>query len=131
MANVSFEWNLKDRQYAGEILRLEPGSTVEGWITVTANRNVNCSGVKVRLEWHTEGRGDRDSRVVTEQEVYRGVLPADQPSVYPFQLRVPGEPWSYAGYYINILWDLVAEVDLPMAFNPKSALRIMVRPPEA
>jgi hypothetical protein len=131
MANVSFEWNLKNRRYEGETPRVEPGSTIEGWVTVTSNREVNCNGVKIRLEWHTEGRGDRDGRVVAEQEVFRGVLSADQPSVYSFQLRVPEEPWSYSGYYINILWDLIAEVDLPMAFNPKSALRILVRPPEA
>jgi hypothetical protein len=131
MANVSFEWNLKDRQYAGDTTRIEPGSILEGWVSITSNREVTCNGVKVRLEWHTEGRGDRDRRVVAEQEVYKGVLPADQPSVYQFQLKVPKEPWSFSGYYINILWDLIAEVDLPMAFNPKSALRILVRPPEA
>ncbi len=129
MTTVDFQWNVQGGEAAaGGAVRFDPGSTVAGTVTVTPQANLNCNGIKVRAEWHTEGRGDRDQRRVDEMTVFQGVLPGGQPAVLAFRLTLPDQPWSYSGHYINILWELVADVDLPLAINPKSRLPIIVRP---
>jgi hypothetical protein len=128
MTNVDFKWNVPGIENLGEPLRFDPGLILEGTITITPQANLNCNGIKVRAEWHTEGRGDRDQQKADERIVFQGVLAGGQPVVFAFRLTLPEQPWSYTGYYINILWDLVADVDLPLAINPKSRLPIVVRP---
>jgi hypothetical protein len=129
VTNVEFRWNVPGMDL-GKLPRFDPGSTLEGTVTITPQADLNCNGVKVRLEWHTEGRGDRDQHKADEMVVFQGVLAAGQPSVFPFRLSLPDQPWSYSGFYINILWDLVADIDLPIAINPKSRLPITLRPAE-
>jgi hypothetical protein len=128
MTNVDIQWNIPVMGDLGKPLRFDPGSFLEGTITVTPQADLNCSAIKVRAEWHTEGRGDRDQQKADEMVVFQGVLSRGQPAVLAFRLTLPEQPWSYTGHYINILWDLVADVDLPMAINPKSRLPIVVRP---
>jgi sporulation-control protein spo0M len=131
MAEVIMQWDVRGGEPAGSVLRFDPGAAVEGTVTVTPQADLNCSGIKLRLEWHTEGRGDRDGKVAEETILYQGVLPGGQPAVFPFHLTLPDQPWSYAGHYINILWELTADIDLPLAVNPKSKYPIVVRPREA
>jgi hypothetical protein len=128
MTKVDFKWNVPGMELVGQAPRFDPGATLEGSVTITPPADLCCTGVKVRLEWHTEGRGDRDQQKVDEMVVFQGVLNAEQPAVFAFRLSLPDQPWSYAGHYINILWELVADIDLPMAINPKSRLPIVVRP---
>jgi hypothetical protein len=128
MTTVDFEWNVPGIENLGEPLRFDPGLILEGTITIAPQANLNCNGIKVRAEWHTEGRGDRDQQKGDERIVFQGVLAGGQPVVFAFRLNLPGQPWSYTGNYINILWDLIADVDLPLAINPKSRLPIVLRP---
>ncbi|MBN2084281.1 MAG: hypothetical protein JW748_03585 [Anaerolineales bacterium] len=130
MADASFEWHLQNPRITAARNSFEPGAMIAGRLSVIPKRDLNCKSVKIRLEWHTEGRGDRDGRIVTEQEVHKGVLAGDQEISFQFEMQVPEEPWSYSGHYINILWELVAEIDLPMAINPRSVCAIRVRPSE-
>jgi len=131
MADVSFEWNLQNPRITAASNSFEPGAMIEGRLSIIPKRDLACNSIKIRLEWHTEGRGDRDGRIVTEQEVHKGALTGDQEIAFNFQMRAPEEPWTYSGHYINILWELAAEIDLPMAINPKSVCAISIRPAEA
>jgi hypothetical protein len=129
VTTVDFQWNVRGGETAaGSAVRYDPGSTVEGAVTVTAQTDLNCNGIKIRMEWHTEGRGDRDRKTVAELVAFQGVLSGGQPAVLPFRLTLPDQPWSYSGFYINILWELVTDVDLPLAINPKSRYPILLRP---
>jgi hypothetical protein len=128
MTEIIFQWNVRGGEEAGSDLRFDPGSTVEGTVTITPPADLNCSGIKLRLEWHTEGRGDREYKLAEETILFQGVLPGGQPAAFPFRLTIPDQPWSYSGHYINILWELVADIDLPLAINPKSKYPILVRP---
>ena len=129
MTTVDFQWNVQGGEATmGKEVRFDPGATVEGAVTVTPQSDIQCNGIKIRLEWHTEGRGDRDRKVVDEMIAFQGVLPGGQPAVLAFRLTLPDQPWSYTGHYINILWEIVADVDLPLAINPKSRYPILLRP---
>ncbi len=130
MTGVDFLWNVPGMGEPGFAARFDPGSILEGTITISSQSDLNCTGIKVRAEWHTEGRGDRDQQKADERVVFQGVLPCRQPAVFGFRLTLPDQPWSYSGHYINIVWDLVADVDLPLAINPKSRLPILLRPAE-
>jgi hypothetical protein len=129
VTNVEFRWDVPGMGL-GQPPLFDPGSTLEGTVTITPQADLNCNGVKVRLEWHTEGQGDRDQQKADEVIVFQGVLAGGQPAVFSFRLSLPDQPWSYSGFYINILWDLVADIDLPIAINPKSRLPITLRPAE-
>jgi hypothetical protein len=131
MTSVAFQWNVPGMGEPGKATRFDPGSTLEGTITLTSQADLNCTAIKVRAEWHTEGRGNRDQQKADEMVVFQGVLPGGQPTVFAFRLTLPQQPWSYSGDYINILWELVADVDLPLAINPKSRLPIFLRPTDA
>jgi hypothetical protein len=131
VTSVDFQWNVPGGESADGGARFDPGSVLEGTVTLTPQTDLNCSGVKIRLEWHTEGRGDRDRKTVEEIVAFQGVLPGGQLVVLPFRFVLPSQPWSYSGFYINILWELVADVDLPLAINPKSRHPILLRPPGA
>jgi hypothetical protein len=128
VTSVDFQWNVLGGESADGGTRFDPGSTLEGTVILTPQTDLNCSGVKIRLEWHTEGRGDRDRKTAGEIVAFRGVLPGGQLVVLPFRFTLPSQPWSYSGFYINILWELVADVDLPLAINPKSRYPILLRP---
>jgi len=132
VTNVDFQWNVQGGEASADrAARFDPGSTVEGTVTVTPQADLNCNGIKIRLEWHTEGRGDRDRKTVDEMVAFQGVLAGGQPAVFPFRLTLPDQPWSYTGFYINILWEIVADIDLPLAINPKSRFPILLRPQAA
>jgi len=131
MADINIQWKVRGGEQVGSALRFDPGSPIEGTVTITPQVDLNCHEIKLRLEWHTEGRGDRDYKVAEETVLFQNVLPGGQPAVFPFRLTLPDQPWSYSGRYINILWELVTDIDMPMAVNPKSKYPILVRPREA
>jgi hypothetical protein len=128
MAEVDFRWEVRGGEPAGSVMRFDPGSPVEGKVTITPGADLNCSGITLRLGWHTEGRGDRDRGTAGETVLFQGVLPGGESAEFPFRLILPDQPWSYSGHYINILWELEADIDLPLAVNPKSRSPILVRP---
>ena len=79
-----------------------------------------------RVARHTEGRGDKDEGVGAEQDLFQGELRANTPAYYRYHLKLPQEPWSYAGRYVNIIWEVEASIDLAWARDPKMAERIIM-----
>ncbi|HVK04206.1 MAG TPA: hypothetical protein VM490_12070 [Armatimonadaceae bacterium] len=96
-----------------------PGETVAGTLTIRTAKEVKCNHAYLRLAWHTEGRGDRDRAVVQERDVFQGTLRAGEPTTFPFEFLAPRDPWSYAGVYVNIVWAVEVDLDVPWAVNPR------------
>jgi hypothetical protein len=128
MNAVDFQWDVRSAAPEGAGVRQAPGMELFGYLTVTPDGEIPCNRLLIRLEWNTDGRGVQDSGVAVEADIFQGTLPAGQPSVFAFRLAAPDQPWSYSGRFINILWNLTAEIDQPLAINPKSSYPLILRP---
>ncbi len=91
--------------------------TVSGRVKTMTDDPISCRRLVVSVGWHTEGRGDKDQEVVGEETVFEGELQPDQPS-FPFSFPLPAGPVSYAGHYINIIWQVKASLDLAWKRDP-------------
>lgn len=137
MARVDFFITLHGGDIDGNWQRFEPGNPLQGSVQLVTDSDVRANHVWIRLQWHTEGKGDRDEGRVAELDVFQGVLTPQMPMQYSFNFTLPDAPWSYAGHYINIIWEVVVEVDVPMAPDIRQgqlfilAPRGVVRPPGA
>lgn len=128
MADIDFELTLRDGEVSGGRRHYLPGSAVHGWVRLTPHEDVNCNRVLARLEWHTEGRGDRDQDCVAEVVLAEGDLSANTSVIQEFNLTLPSEPWSYAGHYINVIWEVIVVVDLPFARDVIRKEAVVVAP---
>jgi hypothetical protein len=127
MADVDIELALKGGEVENGRRCYEPGLAVHGSSRLTPHGTVDCRRVVARLEWHTEGRGDRDQACADEVElVVRG--PLSEPLVQCFTLTVPRQPWTYAGHYIDIIWQVRVIVDIPFALDISNEESIVVAP---
>src|SRR6266498_2764623 len=126
MADIDIELTLQGGEVDDGERRYAPGSTIQGRARLTSDGTVECRRVMVRLEWHTEGRGDRDQRCADEVELASGILPErlDQ----SFTLTVPQLPWSYDGNYIDIIWQVRVVVDIPLWIDSRAEAPIIVAP---
>lgn len=106
----------------------EPGDEVRATILLRPDRDMHARHVYVRLQWHTEGRGDRDEGVIDQRDVYQGRLRAMIPESFEVAFRLPEAPWSYIGYYVSIIWTITVEIDLAWARNPKQQQPFVMRP---
>lgn len=130
MADVDIELTLQGGEVENGRRRYEPSSAVHGSARLTPHDTVDCRRVVARLEWHTEGRGARDEECVDEVDVVvRG--PLTEPLVQRFTLTVPRQPWTYAGHYINIVWEVRVIVDIPFATDISSEESLIVAPRRA
>jgi hypothetical protein len=128
MSNTSFTFELRGGETSGELTRFLPGEGVQGSVRITPDIDLNARHVYVRLLWHTEGRGDRDEVVITQEDVFQGVLRAGTPVHYTFHFRLPDEPWSYAGHYVSIVWEIEASIDLAFMRDPRDQIAFILAP---
>ena len=128
MAKADFEITIRGGEVEGEFQRFRPGETMQGSIQVMPQGDMNCRHLFARLVWQTEGRGDRDRGVVEELDLYQGQLRAGTSMHHSFHFRLPQEPWSYAGYYINIIWHVEVSIDLAMTIDPKATKPFILAP---
>ena len=126
MADVDIELTLQGGEIQDNGRRCDPGSTLQGWARLTPEGTANCRRVVARLEWHTEGTGDRDDGCIGEVELATGPLAG--PLIQSFTLTVPQQPWSYTGHYINIIWQVSVVVDIPLGLDITAEERIVVAP---
>lgn len=131
MADIDIELTLQGGEVSGRWRRFEPGSAVRGWIRLTSRDDVSCDRVLARLEWHTEGRGDRDRDRVAEIGLAGAKLTANSTVIRDFTLSVPNDPWSYAGHYVNIIWEIIVVADIPFARDVIRKEPIVVAPHRA
>ncbi len=129
MAKADIRILFRGGEQEGELMRFEPGSYLEGSVEVIPENEVRCNHLYVRLQWHTEGRGDRDDATAAEQDLFQGTLKTGMPNSYDFRLPLPLQPWSYAGHYVNIIWAVAVDVDVPWAINPRYSQPFILAPP--
>lgn len=115
---VSFEVRLTGGQPEGDVLRYAPGDEIAGTATIVPDGELRCNHLYVRLQWHTEGRGDRDEGTVAEEDIHQGTLPASVPVTHDFRFTLPRGPWSFAGRYVTIVWAIQVSIDVPLARDP-------------
>jgi hypothetical protein len=131
MADTIIQFTLYNGQDEGGLMRYEPGQTVRGMVQLTPDSgDLNCKHIFVRLQWHTEGRGDRDQQCIDQLDVFQGRLGARIPTTYDFAFTLPRQPWSYAGHYINIVWEIEVEVDVAWAINPRRSQPFVMALPD-
>lgn len=115
MASADIQITVSGGGSIGGMMRFDPGGVMQGAVQVAPRDNINCKAAVVRIGWHTEGRGDRDSATVAEIPIVQGGLTANTPVYQQFNVILPREPWSYAGHYINIIWEVKVTIDIPLA----------------
>ncbi len=125
---TTIDITIKNGEPAGMTKRFSPEETISGTLLVVPEKDLKCRHLYVRARWHTEGRGDRDSGVGAEVDLFQGTLKAGMPAEYPFELSLPREPWSYAGHYINIVWELEAVIDLRLTKDPRATIEFVMAP---
>lgn len=128
MANVEISIALRDDFAGGASAHYEPHQVLQGGVVLRVDRSLNCRHVFVRLVWHTEGRGDRDRGEVAEVDLHQGEIRPGAPLREDFHFRLPEGPWSYAGHYINIIWEVEVSIDVPLARDPRASKRIILAP---
>jgi hypothetical protein len=128
MADVDFQVNFSGGEPYGGYRRFDPGADVAGTVTLVSDENLNARGIRAKVGWRTEGRGDTDSRTVSQATLAEGGLMAGLPQSFDFSFRLPQEPWSYAGHYLNIIWEVEINVDLRLAVDKVHRERIIVAP---
>ncbi len=121
MANATFQIGLRGGENLGGLMRFDPGSRLEGLVQVMPTEDIRSKRVLVRVGWHTEGRGDRDGAIVGELQIAQGGLTANNLLSQPFAINLPREPWSFAGQYISIVWEVRVVIDIPFGIDLQAA----------
>jgi hypothetical protein len=106
---------------SGTPVELRTGDVVSGTVQVRALEDVEFTSFQVGFFWRTEGKGNRVSgsggSVCLVQD---GFWKAGVQALFPFSLKAPWGPVSYAGKILKVVWTLEARVDRSML---KSAVR--------
>lgn len=129
MAGADIRFTLSGGEPVEGLMRFEPGAMLQGQVQVTPQDDIRCNAVRIRLQWHTEGRGIRDEGVAAEIPMAgQGTLQASVPLSQQFNIILPKAPWSYAGHYINIIWELKVTIDIPLASDINAAQPFILAP---
>ena len=112
--------------FGGMVFR--PWSKLTGHVSLMPNQEVKCRRIYVLLRWRTEGRGTPFTQNITEITIHEGDLLSLVPQHFPFTLDIPEGPWSYNGHYIKIVWEVIANVDIPWGRDWVQTAPIIVEP---
>ncbi|MEW5739398.1 MAG: sporulation protein [Myxococcota bacterium] len=82
--------------------------------------------VKLQLRARVHGSGDSETLVVHDEQLHVGPLTQEE---LPFEARLPERgPVSWQGRHVKVNWEVVAELDIPWAIDPKRVAPFEVRP---
>lgn len=81
-----------------------PGSTIRGTILWALERSPQ--ELSLSLGWWTEGRGDKDAKVVEELHWETTQTSGEE----SFELNLPQSPYSFDGHLISLKWALELSV---------------------
>ncbi len=95
-----------------------PGEPIEG--AIGWNLAEPCKQIRVRLLWHTRGKGTEDVTVASELEFEEPPLQGAQ----GFQFIAPLEPYSFSGKLISVVWVLEAKASK----GPSAHKQIVIAP---
>ncbi len=91
-----------------------PGETLEALIQVRPDMTINCRDVEIRVGWHTEGTGDRNSDTYFVDMAGVTSLTPNNPLTHEIRCTLPYSPWSYEGELIRIVWAVYVKIDISM-----------------
>lgn len=128
MSSPQIDISLEGSPFADVARHFAPGEVIQGSVQITPEKDLDCRHVYARLQWRTEGRGDEDKQVVAEQDIFQGLLRGGVPRHHSFHLRLPDQPWSFAGQLIRIVWEVEVSIDIAFARDPRAALQFAMRP---
>ena len=60
-----------------------------------------------------------------------GPLAANVSIRHDFNFGLPREPWSYAGHYVSIIWEIAVVVDIPLATDINAQQPFILAPRRA
>jgi hypothetical protein len=129
MDPITFNINLQEGLVEGDFRRYEPGSAISGRVQIIPNEDIsNARSAAVKLRWRTEGRGDLNSETLGEVEISKGALVKGRPIERDFHFQLPLQPWSYTGYYISIVWEIIVYVDVSLDVDPNHVQPFILHP---
>ncbi|MFQ5399138.1 MAG: hypothetical protein ACE5E7_06015 [Anaerolineae bacterium] len=128
MAKVNIDVTLHEGESGYGAVRYRPGDILRGTVVVDPDEDVRCNHLFVMLVWHTEGRGTRYQEEAEQLDLFQGTLKVGFPRSFDFTFHLPPEPWSYAGYYISIVWEVQVKIDVPWKRDPKHSLPFIMTP---
>jgi hypothetical protein len=83
--------------------------------------------IEVVCRWRITGRANKNVEVI-ETKTEDNIAARNQITIpFEFPISIAG-PLSYEGKQFNIVWEIVATVDLPMAFDEEETKTFTVRP---
>lgn len=83
--------------------------------------------IEVECRWRITGRANKHVEVI-ETMIEDNIAARNQITI-PFDFPISiSEPLSYEGKQFGIVWEIVATVDLPMAFDEEETKTFTVRP---
>jgi hypothetical protein len=113
--DIDCHFELKGGDRRGPVTIYAPGDRVSGSVRLAPQADIPCRSVTLQLEWHTEGKGDRDQQIIHEKTLHQGNLRMGSLVGDNFVFQLPEGPVSYAGQLINIIWTITIKVDVPRA----------------
>jgi len=128
MDKAAFQISFRGGDPMSGTVRVDPGSRLEGLAQVLPSENIRCKRVMVRVGWPTEGRGDRNYATIGELQIGQGNLTANTPLAQAFSVDLPREPWSFAGHYVSIVWEVRVIVDVPLGSDLEAVQPFIVAP---
>lgn len=105
-----------------------PGDTVSGVVEIQPDDVMTYNKIEIKVGWHTEGKGDRDGRLLHEIELPKGELNPQYPLVEPFDIVMPDSPWTFYGHYINIIWAIEVTIHINWLRKLNETLPFTVEP---
>lgn len=128
MAKADFTITFHGGKETPPVKTFRPGEQLRGSVTLYLDEKVKCNHFYIRLGWHTEGRGTRYTEKVKELDVFQGDLSPSIPVTHDFVFDLPQQPWSYEGHYINVVWGVQVEIDVPWGLDLKQFRPFILTP---
>ncbi len=101
------------------------GDTVRCTVYVSVDENVTCNALTITNMWKTHGKGNRDSKTLSEEELFKGEWQAGE-YTYSYSFELKEGPLTYRGHYINIDRYIKVRADIPWAIDPKTEIEYIV-----
>ncbi len=133
MANTDIDIQFFNEDTAGSDALFQPDSWIKGRATIFTDSDIKCKDVTAQLLWRTEGRGTRFQEKVGNVALHQGPLRAGLPNSFEFEFLLPNNPWSYEGYYVSVVWEVMIEIDVSWGMDIRNSKQFVMRPrlPEA
>ena len=94
--------------------KVRNGERLSGTVSWRAEGSKTPRKIEALCRWRTEGSGTKSGEVVCRVE--QANLEGRNEVTIPVQFDIPREgPLSYDGKVLRIIWEVVANADLPMA----------------